>query len=334
MRRVLLRLRLSALPPAAEHKESRLSWAALRCRLATFLEGRATPREPRTSSSIFQWQKQNLRHDRPVDAQLIIREYLGLAGLGPRLRRVAPLVILYVFLGVTLLLLWDPPNAPIRGQATLAFHKVLLVTYIVLYSLLLFATVDAVRLVDALVVKLVRGYPQYPSGMQTRWRTVLGLRGDVALNPYVAEWLTVQLIARQTESTVRLVYLPFVLLAIALIARSQIFDNWYTPPSLALVFALGAAYTAFAVVRLRRTAECARATASQRMRSQLLALHGDATLQPNELKQLAMLLEDVDHIRKGAFMPLSQQPLWKAALLPLSGFGGIEALQYMWLMNN
>jgi hypothetical protein len=32
-------------------------------------------------------------------------------------------------------------------------------------------------------------------------------------------------------------------------------------------------------------------------------------------------------------MPLTQQPLWRALLIPLSSLGGIEVLQYFWLVH-
>jgi hypothetical protein len=304
------------------------------------LRGRHIPRtdadlpEAHLSSSIFGWAARRPERYDGIDAQHVVNEYLVLASFLRRFERVAPLVLVYIILGLSLTNLWDPPNAPIRGAATLLFHKTLLFTYIALYSLLLFAVVDAVRLIDTLAAKLVYGKAQYAVGVVDSWQRQLGLPSDPTTRSYVAEWLNVRLIADQTESTVRLVYFPFVILAIALVARSQIFDNWHTPWSLTIIFAIGAGYTAFAIVHLRRTAERVRSIASEWMAGQLLALRGNTAITQNVQKQLEALLDDVKNIRKGAFLPLPQQPLWKAVLLPLSGFGGVEALQYLWLMNN
>jgi hypothetical protein len=286
------------------------------------------------SSSIFRWAARRAERYDEIYAQQVVNEYLVLASFLRRFERVAPLVILYIVLGLSLTNLWDPPNAPIRGAATLLFYKTLLFTYIALYSLLLFAVVDAVRLIDTLSSKLVHGQAQYPTDLVDSWHRKLGLSPHPDTRSYIAEWLNVRLIADQTQSTVRLVYFPFVILALALVARSQIFDNWYTPWSLTIIFSIGAAYTAFAIVHLRRTAERVRSIAADWMSGQLLALRGNEAFGQNAQKQLEALLEDVKTMRKGAFQPLAQQPLWKAVLLPLSGFGGIEALQYLWLINN
>jgi muramoyltetrapeptide carboxypeptidase LdcA involved in peptidoglycan recycling len=45
--------------------------------------------------------------------------------------------------------------------------------------------------------------------------------------------------------------------------------------------------------------------------------------------QLEMMLRRVDDLRDGAFSPFSQQPLVRAILLPLGGFGGSTLLEYL-----
>ena len=45
--------------------------------------------------------------------------------------------------------------------------------------------------------------------------------------------------------------------------------------------------------------------------------------------QLQLLLERIRNLRQGAFLPFSQQPLVRAALVPLTGLGGIQFLEYI-----
>jgi hypothetical protein len=269
----------------------------------------------------------------PVNAKKVIEEYAALAAMERRFDRVLPVFLCYVGFSVMLVLLWDLPNAPIRGSSTRLFHYALLASYIVCYGLLLFAVVDAVRLFEGLVAKLTRSVTEYCPETLARFRRELRLPARPFIDRYLSEWLDIELVARQTESTVRLVYYPFAVLAIGLIARSQIFDDWYTPVSLGIIFVLGGIYTAFATIRLRTTAERARGVAVARMGKQLIALRGRSGVDAGVVKQCETLLDEVRTTRRGAFMPLAQQPLWKAVLLPLSGFGGVELLQYLWIVQ-
>ncbi|HEX2825150.1 MAG TPA: hypothetical protein VHP37_02275 [Burkholderiales bacterium] len=306
--------------------------------------------------SILRWARQ--RPEGPVNAVEVTRDYLVLASAERRWDRLWPVVSCYVIFGMSLVLLWDEPGNPVRGAGTRAFSLTLLVIYIAAYSFLLFAVVDAVRLFDAFVEKLMVADTKYaPATLQT-FRAELNLREDPLVDRYLADWLDIKLFAEQTESTISLVYFPFVILAIWLIGRSQLFDAWYTPPSLAIIFLLGALYTAFATLRLRKTAERARSTAVDSMTRLLVGIRGRvaeaidvpaddlqvwaglnarraAEDRKNEhlMMQLGLMLEQVKTMQRGAFMSLAQQPLWKAVLLPLSGFGGIELLQYIWMVT-
>ena len=47
--------------------------------------------------------------------------------------------------------------------------------------------------------------------------------------------------------------------------------------------------------------------------------------------QLKSLIAEVEKVNEGAFAPLGQQPFVRAALLPLSGAGGIAAIEYLLL---
>ena len=46
-------------------------------------------------------------------------------------------------------------------------------------------------------------------------------------------------------------------------------------------------------------------------------------------EQLKTLIAEVEKTREGAFAPLTQQPFMRAALLPLSGAGGIAVIEWL-----
>lgn len=50
-----------------------------------------------------------------------------------------------------------------------------------------------------------------------------------------------------------------------------------------------------------------------------------------KVKQLRTILEEVRQLGEGAFAPITSQPIVRAALLPLSGAGGIALLEYFFL---
>lgn len=297
---------------------------------------RRKPYQPETPMSIYQWLKDDASSNEApfhVLARRIVTEYLALATYERRFDRVIPAFLCYMLFGIMAIWLWDSPNVPIRGVGTTNFHFVVLFAYIVCYGLLLFAVVDAVRLFEALVSKLMQAGTVYCPETIERFRKELGLPDWPEIERYLSDWIDIEFIARQTKSTIRLVYYPFVILAVGIVARSQIFDNWYTPVSLGVIFVLGGVYIAFATIRLRTTAEDARRKAVDSMTTQLIALRAHPEMNGPVEKQLETMLERVKAEQRGAFMSLAQQPLWKAVLLPLSGFGGIEVLQYLWLMQ-
>ncbi|MFN7087380.1 MAG: hypothetical protein ACK4N4_12220, partial [Burkholderiales bacterium] len=286
--------------------------------------------------SLYGWIKENGRSAEPgraaISAETVLGDYLVLASWPRRLLRVVPVVALYVLAGLGLTLIWDLPNAPLRGSGALMAHQILLILFVTLYTLLLFCVVDAVRLFEALIRNMMDAETEYPENTNKAFSNMLGMEKDKVAR-YADDWIDIQFIAKRTESTAKLVYYPFIILAIGLIARSQLFDNWHTPTSLAIIFLTGATYAAYSAYCLRNTAEGARAKALARMTRKLIAARGDPAISDKALKQLELLFEDIQNERRGAFLPLSQQPFWKALLLPLTSFGGVEILQYLLLIQ-
>jgi hypothetical protein len=263
-----------------------------------------------------------------------------------------------VIFSIGLISLYDPPNAPVRGEMTLRIHWITLYLFIPLFALVLFYAVDAVRLFSAFIDQLTVAHSDYPPKTFQHFARTLNVPQAV-YDRYGRDWIDIQFIAERAEVVNRLVYYPFVVLAIAVIARSTIFDNWYTPPTLLIIFLVGAAYSAYCAFGVRRSAESARRHAIEKMTRRLAFEKASASAaaaagadgepapsdasaagaepdkrshppvpQPGDIELAQWLINDVTNMRRGAFAPLPEQPFWRALLIPLTGFGGTELLQY------
>ncbi len=56
-------------------------------------------------------------------------------------------------------------------------------------------------------------------------------------------WFDVRFIAQLTDSVGKLIYYPFIIIAIMVAARWRYFDNWDWPMSLIIVYMIGSFYT-------------------------------------------------------------------------------------------
>ena len=232
--------------------------------------------------------------------------------------RVAISASLFIMLSM-LLVITDMPVVPCRGQLSCAVDTLALVAAVIAFIALLFFVLHHIRLCDRLVRVLYSGQSEWPD------KTYQGFR--INADPG-REWVDIQFVAMRTEAVGRLIYHPFIVLVLLLVARSTLFDNWHLPPGLAAVFALSFLFAVTNAVQLRRSAEYARAIAEQRLSEARLAAitagEGGKTLR----EQAEALLSEVRAIQTGAFRPFTQQPLAQAILIPLGGYGGISLIEY------
>jgi muramoyltetrapeptide carboxypeptidase LdcA involved in peptidoglycan recycling len=81
-------------------------------------------------------------------------------------------------------------------------------------------------------------------------------------------------------------------------------------------------------VALRLSAEATREAARRRLTERLIQAKGNST-RGAFVSQLELMLRRIEELRDGAFSPFSQQPVVRAMLLPLGGFGGTALLSYI-----
>ena len=139
----------------------------------------------------------------------------------------------------------------------------------------------------------------------------------------MTEYLDIQLIARRTEVVGELIYYPFIVFFLMLVARNSFFDNWDWPLGLVLVIACNIGCAVTGAMMLRRAADGARENALEKMNDRWLRLTSEGNRPLADT--MAKLIKEVESEKRGAFSLLSQYPLLAAILMP-SGSIGIWAL--------
>jgi hypothetical protein len=146
------------------------------------------------------------------------------------------------------------------------------------------------------------------------------------------EWLSLQVIARQSEAVNNLIYFPFLALLLLAIARNRMFDNWSMPPAVFLVLGFCFAYLIVSAVSLRLSAERARKRALATLRGTLIRLQGvaqdDAPPVKHLVDQCKTLIEQTEKLDRGAFSPFTRQPLVRGILALAGGISGAALFEY------
>ena len=244
------------------------------------------------------------------------------------------------------------PVVPARGAEHRALFGWTLFVCVLLLALLIVAVADATMLACRFIWHLNRARTRYPADTVTPFAQALGpehvalwtepmaaepaLRGSstpdapAQQHTLLDDWIDVQVVARRTELIAPLVIWPFVVLALLVVARSRLFDNWSL--NLPIAVAAGACLLWLIVIAmlLKSAAERLRTRALQSMEADLRWLMGSprhaALVEP-----FKSLIEAVKRDHTGAFAGFFDQPLFKALLVPLGGAGGAQLFDYLLL---
>lgn len=163
-------------------------------------------------------------------------------------------------------------------------------------------------------------------------RTLQGFTARIGVPAeHLNDWIDLQFVCRRTRCVGALIYYPFIVLSLMMLARSSFFDDWYTAPSIAVLATLNFAIVLSCAFALRRSVEASRRQALGRLRDEVLRAKG--TGNSVLVTQLEALRERVEQLREGAFAPYLQQPVLKAVLLPFLTFGGSSLFDYLTLVN-
>lgn len=305
----------------------------------------------------FRIDQDDIRHVPRLDlssaAQQFWAKYIYQGRFRARFVRVLVASLAYTAVAAAVVFVFGLPATPSRGGRAWLVNLVLLWTSIGLMHFILFYVVDATVFCVQLINGLSRGLGErtfyWPCRALDDFAHILGIQPRAvvpndppgpapleseatkpAVDPaqaaatdlrrrIVESWLSIRFIAMRTRVVAALVYFPFVVISLMFLARNRAFDNWSLPLGLALVFAASTFIVSICAVMLRISAERARRKVLDLLGAILLLLKGR---EDKTAAQVELLMANIRGFREGAFAPYSQQPIFRALLLPLSTFGG------------
>jgi hypothetical protein len=270
-----------------------------------------------------------------------------------RLFRVGVATLATGLLFVMLIAIFGNPQPTTRGAGLQMFNWILSWIEGAVIWFLIFFVADTTLYCARFVSKIRRVNYEWPDRTLTKYAKAFNLHKD-----YLDDWIDMEFIAERTDCINKLVYLPFMMLALLIVSRSSVFD--YFPPNWPVLSmtTLGFLIVMICALALPWEAEEERRTAIRKLSECLINIKGEPADSPSAKKepatgkrahpsgaesdqvaagktwkapkpdQIEALLHRVEQLSKGAFTPFTQQPVGWALLLPLSGLGGTALLQY------
>jgi hypothetical protein len=310
-----------------------------------------------SNATIWLWQPAVVRSDGSIDGVRLWREYRKRLRNWPRFGR----LVFWWFVAALLIgfgiHVAEAPivEVPARGLGdrdlflfTLALSGLVLIVLFVLVA-------DATILTWRVVSVMKDGRTTYPRATVERFAAELGpeLRqlaaapiaariadrdgfwpvpappGRPGRNSLLDDWIDARLIAEHTAAIGPLIVFPFILLALAVVARSPLFDNWAIGGD-QLAVLIGYVLWAIAMAAMLNIgAEMTRRKALTGMEADLLWLKGAGPDYAKLAERFPDLIAQVRNLRQGAFAPFFEQPLVQAILVPLGGAGGVQLVEYL-----
>lgn len=243
------------------------------------------------------------------------------------------------------------PEVPVRGDDHRQMVQATLYAILLLLPLLVVAVADSTVLLVRFVRHLNVGRSFYPEETIAMFAQGLGKEhkalwsqrlcaqpqdrggdaGGLAVHTLLDDWIDVQIVARRSAPVARLVIGPFVVLALLVVARSRLFDNWSLTPAIAIAVCFYVAALVGLTLLLKQAAETTRRHALASMQADLRWLAGSGKPLADLVEPYKRLIAQVETCQSGAFAPFFDQPLLKALLVPLGGAGGTQLFDYLLL---
>lgn len=241
-------------------------------------------------------------------------------------QRIPRLFLLVVIYAMSFLLLWKVTGAedmsgPCRGTFSCRLDLIsVIASYIVLVVLNLFVF-DAVLLCRRWIGALTQATEGWPQELTKR------LKLQSAENLAKArELMKIELIAQRTEVVNRLVRYPFIVLLIMIVARNNYFDDWHFPLTMIAGWSANVFLALTAALLLYRAAEQARNAGVARLNHSVLQGLDRGAQNDADVKLTRQVIDDIEAVGQGAFVPLWQQPVVESSF-----YGLLALLQYLYL---
>ncbi len=218
------------------------------------------------------------------------------------------------------------PVAPVRGKIELWIDRLILIPTAIVFMRLAFVALQASNHAIHLS-RLLALRTEWPEG---KLNEVWPHGGKYDIRP-LDDWLDTQLIAAATEPVQKLIFWPFIILTLLIVARTPVFDGWDLPPVLAVFFGSIIVLLVVSALRLRWEVERVRHDSVITINKHLLL--AQANKNDDFAKHLGVLLAQAKELRAGAFAPFTQQPLIRAAITLIGSLSGLALLDYVNMTN-
>jgi len=142
----------------------------------------------------------------------------------------------------------------------------------------------------------------------------------------LADYWDILLISKRTEAVGRLIYYPFIILSLLILARLSYFDNWTWSPVVVVALSMHFSLALYAAWRLPKAARAYRDKVLERLKRR----RRQALMLAQRMPEVSdTMIEEVQSTHQGAFSYLWEQPAIRALLLPSSGLGLATLLQFL-----
>ncbi|MDF0664507.1 MAG: hypothetical protein P0119_00380 [Nitrospira sp.] len=245
---------------------------------------------------------------------------------GSGLNRLMRLLILMTVYAMLFMLLWkvmgtEDFSGPCRGLFSCHLDVVLaLASFVCLAGLNLFVF-DAVLLCRRWIGALDQVTEGWPAALtdHLEWQ-----RPENMVK--AQELMKIDLISQRTDVVNRLVRYPFIVLLVVMVARNSYFDDWHFPLTMMVGWVVNVLLAMAAALLLYRAAEQARHAILRRLNHAVLKGLDRGAASDGDVKLTRQVIEDIEAVGQGAFVPLWQQPVVESSF-----YGLVAFLQYLYL---
>jgi hypothetical protein len=267
-----------------------------------------------------------------VQVSELWRDYQQYGTFGRRMGRIVWTLGLYMMFSEGLYLLSQPYILrPLRGSSAMLSDPIIFLGASFSLLFLTFMTIDAARLCQWFIRNVSKTPTDYPLATTAHFSS---LRGHMD-GRYLDEWIDLQLIADLTAHVGRLIYYPFIVFFLLLMARNEWWDRWPWPLPWAIItiFVCNLTLAAVSVMILQTAARKAKRDAEASLEAKVKRLQAATagSQAQNNANQAAKLLEEIHTLRRGAFVPFWENPVFRAILLPSGGTVVLQVL--IWLIG-
>ncbi len=236
-------------------------------------------------------------------------------------------ILMILFAGI-LFYVWGFPTFPHRGAyATFINHIILLLPSILILWISVFWVGYEAKIIVQIIELFRKGNVHWGKERIKLIVEQLNFSFPQKVNKKLQfSYLNFQFIAALSERIGKLIFLPFAMVFFLVIARNELFEKLDFPFPLILLSFVAISYVLFTFYLVRSNAV--------KLRDDLLnqcqiALSHDP--KPDQIEPINQLINSINTTKKGVYASFTQRPAIQAFLLPLSGLGGNELINY--LMN-